>query len=74
MHYSQEEYNQAKVFQEKALMIRKKVFGEDHPDVAASYDNLASVYKALGEYNLAKEYSEKVLMIRKRFYGEDELA
>ena len=37
------EYNQAKELHEKALIIRKKIFGEDHADVATSYNNLASV-------------------------------
>lgn len=52
-------------------MIRKKIYGEDHVEVATSYDNLASVYNSLGEYNKAKECSKKAIMIRKEFYGED---
>ena len=65
------EYNQAKEFHEKALMIRKKIFGKDHADVATSYNNLASVYNSLGEYNQAKELYEKALTIRKKIFGED---
>ena len=60
------EYNQAKELHEKALIIFKKIFGEDHADVAASYNNLASVYNQLGEYDQAKELHEKALMISKR--------
>ena len=45
------EYNQAKELHEKALMIMKKIFGENHADVATSYNNLALVYNSLGEYN-----------------------
>ena len=30
-------------------MIRKKIYSEDHVEVARSYDNLASVYNRLGE-------------------------
>ena len=37
------EYNQAKELHEKVLIIREKIFGEDHADVATSYNNLASV-------------------------------
>ena len=65
------EYNQAKELHEKALIIRKKIFGEDHADVATSYNNLASVYYSLGEYNQAKELHEKALVIRKKIFGED---
>ena len=52
-------------------MIRKKIFGEDHADVATSYNNLASLYNRLGEYNQAKELHEKALVIRKKIFGED---
>ena len=48
------EYNQAKELHEKALTIRKKIVGEDHADLASSYNNLASVYYRLGEYNQPK--------------------
>ncbi|KAM7445597.1 hypothetical protein ABFA07_005863 [Porites harrisoni] len=65
------EYNQAKELHEKALMISKKIFGEDHADVAGSYDNLASVYNNLKEYNQAKELREKAMTIRKKIFGED---
>ena len=65
------EYNQAKELHEKALMIRKKIFGEDHADVATGYSNLASVYNRLGEYNQAKELTEKALTIYKKIFGED---
>ena len=37
------EYNQAKGLHEKALIIYKKIFGEDRADVATSYNNLALV-------------------------------
>ena len=65
------EYNQAKELHEKALVIRKKLFGETHADVAISYNNLAVVYNSLGEYNQAKELHEKSLMISKKIFGEN---
>ena len=65
------EYNQAKALHEKALMIYKKIFGEDHAVVATSYNNLALVYNILGEYHQAKELSEKALTIYKTIFGED---
>ena len=71
MYYNLEEYNQAKELQEKGLMIRKKIFGEDDVDVATSYNNLALVYYNLKEYNQAKQRQEKALMIRKKIFGED---
>ena len=64
-------YSQAEGFHKKALMIRKKIFDEDHTDVATSYNNLATVYSSLGEYNQAKELHEKALVIRKKIFDED---
>ena len=53
------------------MTIRKTIFGEDHADVATSYNNLASVYNRLGQYNQAKGLYEKALTIRKQIFGED---
>ena len=69
MYYSLGEYNQAKELHEKALVIRKKSFGEDHADVATSYNILGSVYYSPGEYNQAKELQKKALVICKRIFG-----
>ena len=64
-------YSQAEGFHIKALMIRKNIFGEDHTDVALSYNNFASVYCTLGKYNQAKELHEKALVIWGKINGED---
>ena len=49
----------------------ENIFGEDHADVATSYNNLASVYDRLREYIQAKELHEKALTIWKNIFGED---
>ena len=71
VYYSLGEYNQAKQLHEKALMICKKLFGENHDNVGTSFNNLASVYNSVGEYNQAKDLNEKALMIRKKIFDED---
>ena len=53
------QYSLAKELNENALTIRRKIFGEEHVDVAASYNNLALVYSHLGEYIEAKNFSRK---------------
>ena len=65
------QYNEAKEYHEKALIINKKIFGEEHADVASSYNNLGSVFQQLGQYNEAKEYHEKALIIYKKIFGEE---
>ena len=68
------QYNEAKDYYEKALIIRKKIFGEEHADVAASYNNLGIAYQDLGQYNKANDYHEKALLIRKTICGEEHKA
>ena len=67
MYDSLGEYNQGKEVHEKALIIYKTNLGEDHADVATSYNNLASVYYSLGEYNQAKNFTKKHWLFTKRF-------
>ena len=55
---------------QELLNIRLSVFGENHPDVATSYNNIGSVYDSLGEYVKALEYYEKSLDISLEIYGE----
>ena len=73
MYGSLGEYNQAKELHEKALVIGKKIFGDDHADVATSYNNLALVYNSLGEYDPAKELLEKALRIYEKSLVENAL-
>ena len=68
MYHSLGEYNQAKELLEKALIIRKKIFGEDHADVATSYNKLALVYDNRGEYTVkAYNFTKKHWLFTKRF-------
>ena len=64
------EHNQAKEHHEKALKIRRTIFGEQHSKVAASSNSLGIVYQDLGQHNQAKEHHEKALNIRRTIYGE----
>ena len=42
----QGKYDDAESLHKQALTVRRKVFGEEHPDVAQSLNNLAEVYRA----------------------------
>ena len=65
------DHNKAIQFHQMALSIRKKIFVEDHPDVARTYGKLGLIYDRLGEYNQAKEFYKKALMIQKNIFGEE---
>jgi CHAT domain-containing protein len=54
---------EAVVCAEKALQIRLKVLGENHPDSAASLNNLAAIYYADGQHARAEPLFQKAIAI-----------
>lgn len=56
-------YYMALEFHNKALEIKRLVFGENNPDTAASYNNIGIVYESLGDYDKALEYCNTALEI-----------
>ena len=63
-------YNKALDYYQQSLAIRKQAFGEFHPDVATSYNNIGLVYDAQGDYARALEYYQQSLTIKKQLLGE----
>ena len=64
------QYTQAREYHERSLTIRKEIYGEDHEDVAASYNNLGNVYSNLGQYSQAKEcYETSLAFFTKKDHG-----
>ncbi|MBF0338742.1 MAG: tetratricopeptide repeat protein [Nitrospirae bacterium] len=61
---------QAIAFYEKALASRLEVYGERHPDVATSYNNIGSAWGTLGDSKQAIAFYEKSLSIKLEVYGE----
>ena len=47
-----------------------EIFGERHPDVATSYNNIGAVYDSQGNYPAALEYYSKALDIRLEVFDE----
>jgi hypothetical protein len=45
--------------------------GEDHPDAARSYNNVAGNLNAQGRYAEARPLAERVLAIWRKVLGED---
>ena len=62
---------QAQPLFEKALEIRRRLLTDDHPDTAASYNNLAVNLNAQGKYAQAQPLFEKALEIRRRLLTDD---
>jgi CHAT domain-containing protein/tetratricopeptide (TPR) repeat protein len=68
---AQGRYAAAQPLFEKALAVRRRVLGEDHPDTAASYTNLAMNLNAQGQYAAAQPLLGKALAVRRRVLGQD---
>ena len=63
-------YDEALAYYQKALTIRIKVLGEEHPDVATSYNNIGLVLGAQGKYDEALVYCQKDLKISLKVLSE----
>ncbi|KAI4453702.1 tetratricopeptide repeat protein [Holotrichia oblita] len=62
-------FQQSLIWHQKALKIREKALGMEHPDTATNYSNMAVVYKAQGDYGKALALYEKALLIREKALG-----
>jgi tetratricopeptide (TPR) repeat protein len=49
--------------------LRKRLLGEDHPDVASSLNNLASLYDSQGRYSEAEPLYLQALELAERVLG-----
>ena len=63
-------YPEAQLQLEKALELRRKVLGDEHPDTLMVDQNLASVYIDRGEYLKAEALYRKTLATQRRMLGE----
>jgi tetratricopeptide (TPR) repeat protein len=59
---------------ERALAIREKVLGPEHPDTARSLNNLAFIYDATGAYAKAEPLYQRALAIREKMLGREHTA
>ena len=64
-------YDKTLRYYNRALAIRKNIYGENHLDVATSYNNIGMVYSDQGDYTKALEYYTKALNILKKTLGDD---
>ncbi|MDZ8083014.1 MAG: tetratricopeptide repeat protein, partial [Nostoc sp. DcaGUA01] len=65
------QYSEAEPLYEKALSLRQRLLGEEHPHIATSYNNLAGLYESQGRYSEAEPLYEKALSLRQRLLGKE---
>ena len=69
--YAQGKFTDAETYFQKALSIWRRTPGENHPDTAAGYSNLAVNLDAQGKHAEAEPLYRIVLGIYRRNLGED---
>jgi class 3 adenylate cyclase/tetratricopeptide (TPR) repeat protein len=65
------EYRASEQLQARALAIREKLFGPDHPDVSDSLTNLGIAVAEQGRHAEAVPLFERALEIREKAFGPD---
>ncbi len=58
-------------YKEQALELARRVYGNEHRNVARTLNNLANSYRDLRQYDRALDYLEQVISIEKEAYGEN---
>jgi CHAT domain-containing protein/Tfp pilus assembly protein PilF len=64
-------YDEAEPLHQRALDIREKSLGPEHPDVATSLNSLAILYRNMGKYSKAEPLYQRALAIREKSLGPE---
>jgi tetratricopeptide (TPR) repeat protein len=72
--YERARYEEAEPHYARALAIREKALGPEHPDVAQNLNNLAELYRAQGRYEAAEPLYQQALAIAEKALGPEHQA
>jgi len=64
-------YEKAEPFQIEAKTIEEKILGKEHPNYAASLNNLANLYWNMGNYEKAESFHLEAKAIREKALGKE---
>ena len=70
LYHAQGRYAEAEPLYQRALAIREKVLGPEHPHVATSLENYAALLKKMGRGAEAEPLEARARAIRARHAGE----
>ena len=70
-YQGQTNYQETEKWDKDCLSVCKRRFGEEHPDVAQSMNNLAALYYSQGKYEVAEPLYVDALAISKKLLGEE---
>jgi tetratricopeptide (TPR) repeat protein len=69
--YGQGKYDEAIPLAERALAIREKAFGPEHPKVAEALNNFGLLYRTKGDYARAEPLHQRALAISEKAQGPE---
>jgi tetratricopeptide (TPR) repeat protein len=70
-YYAKGQYQQAIPLAQRALAIREKALGPEHPDTGTALNNLAELYRAAGDYANAEPLFQRALAISEKALGAE---
>lgn len=62
-------YHEAQPYLERALALRERLLGLQHPDTATSLDTLAGMFENQGDYPQSRKFYARALAIREQVLG-----
>ncbi len=65
------DYTHAEAMHRRALDLRRKLYGNEHADVADSLQNLGMVLISKGNYSEAESLHREALAMRKKLFGDE---
>ena len=68
-NFCEGDYKKSSLYFLKALKIREVIYKDNHPLLAASYNNFGYLLSKMGSYEEAKEYLLKALKIEELIYN-----
>lgn len=71
IYQTQGKYKMAEGLYLKSLSIKKRLFGEEHDDVALAMLNLGMLYSGMKDYEQAENYLKQSLTIREKALAPD---
>ena len=69
--YHECQYSQAVSLTEEALTLARQIWGEEHPNIATSLNNLAYLYNSQGRYAEALPLYQQALEMHTRLFAGD---
>jgi tetratricopeptide (TPR) repeat protein len=69
--YERAEFAQARMLLERSLAIHQAILGDNHPNVATTFNLLARVFLTQGDYAAGRSHLEKALSIWQAVFGDD---